>query len=163
MCIYLCLSLSVTNDCRIYVPLYLKIILPGTPTLTRSIDRKTAVISLTKTLTNSKAFAETYAKGWSHTCNRLLELLINPPKIDSKDDVVHEHDVEDMSFGVGYTELVTIRPPPLDYFPNVHVGKEWVGQELSTANHQTNGQISQFIQQRLEPQSQTALMNYMQG
>ena len=159
--IRICQTLSPQPD--LYVPLYLKIILPETPKLTRNVDRKLAVISLTKTLTKSSAFAERYARGWGFTCNRLLELLINPPTIDGKDTAVHEHDVEDMSFGVGYTELVTIRRPPLDYFPDVQIGKTWVGQELTSANTRNNGQIGQFIQQRLDANSQNSLMGYMQG
>lgn len=154
-------SLSPQTD--VYVPLYLKIILPETPKLTKNVDRKLAVISLTKTLTKSQAFAEKYAKGWGFTCNGLLQLLINLPTIDGKDTTVHEHDVEDMSFGIGYTELVTIRRPPLDYFPDVHIGKAWVGQELSSANTRTNGQVGSFIQQRLDANSQSSLMGYMQG
>jgi exportin-2 (importin alpha re-exporter) len=142
--------------------MYLTIVLPETPKLTRNLDRKVAIISLTKTLTKSKAFAETYPKGWAFSCNHLLDLLINPPKIDGKEAMAHEHDVEDMSFGVGYTELVSIRRPAIDYFPGIQVGKEWVGQEFTAANNQTNGQIGRYIQERLEPSSQSALMNYMQ-
>ena len=153
-------SLSPQTD--VYVPLYLKVVLPETPKLTKNVDRKLAIISLTKTLTKSKVFAEKYVKGWGFTCNALLQMLINPPTIDSKDTTVHEHDVEDMSFGVGYTELVSIRRPPFDYFPEVQIGKAWVGQELSTANTQTNGQMGKFIQERLDSTSQTALMEYMQ-
>ena len=148
---------------RIFVPIYLKIILPTTPTLARPLDRKIAVISLTKTLTKSRAFAERYAKGWGYTCNRLLELLINPPVIaNAGTNIADDHDVDDMSFGVGFTELVTIRRPPMDYFPGVQVGKEWVGQELNAANTQSNGQIANFVQTRLEESSQDALKNYMQ-
>ena len=121
------------------------------------------MISLTKTLTKSRAFAETYKKGWGYTCDRLLELLINPPVIPAHSSaIVDDHDVDDMGFGVGFTELVAIRKPAQDYFPNVQVGKEWVGQELTTANTQSNGQVASFIQERLAPESQQALMAYMQ-
>ena len=67
-----------------------------------------------------------------------------------------------MGFGVGFTELVTIRRPPTDYFPDVVVGKQWVGQELSTANAQSNGVIAGFVRERLTADSQKALMAYMQ-
>ena len=152
-----------THNSSIYVPMYLTIILPTTPTLARPLDRKTAVISFTKTLTKSQAFANTYKKGWGLTCNRLLELLLNPPVIPSNSaNVADDYDVDDMGFGVGFTELVTIRKPSTDYFPDVVVGKEWVGQELSTADAQSNGAIASFVRERLTEDSQKALMGYMQ-
>ena len=110
----------------IFVGLYLNIILAGTPKLKRPLDRKIAVISLTRTLIHSQAFADQYKKGWGFTCNRLLELLINPPTISDKEDVIVENDVEDMSFGVGYTQLVTIRKSSVDWWPQVSDIKSWV-------------------------------------
>ncbi len=55
----------------VYVPLYLTIILPTTQQLARPLERKLAVVSLTKTLADSQAFAAKYAKGWGKTCEAL--------------------------------------------------------------------------------------------
>lgn len=65
------------------------------------MDRKTAVVSFTKTLAHSEAFANRYKKGWGFTCEALLKLLELPPLPVTKDDIITEHDIEDMAFGVG--------------------------------------------------------------
>lgn len=44
----------------VFKPLYLTIILPDTQKLARPTDRKTAVVSYTKTLTDSQAFIDRY-------------------------------------------------------------------------------------------------------
>ena len=147
----------------VYVPLYLTIILPNTPKLHRPLDRKTAVISLTKTLTRSEAFAVQYKKGWGFTCDQLLELLINPPVPADNDELITENDVEDMSFGVGHTPLSTIRKAAKDYWPDITDIKKWVSTELKTADSQQGGKISGFVQDRLTPESRAALVAYMQG
>ncbi|KAH3226524.1 hypothetical protein KXV86_000838 [Aspergillus fumigatus] len=51
----------------LFTPIYLNIILPETQKLARPLDRKTAVLSFTKTLANSEAFANRYKKGWAFT------------------------------------------------------------------------------------------------
>ena len=146
----------------LYVNLYLKVILPGTPKLARPLDRKTAIMSLTRTLTSSSAFADTYAKGWGYTCDRLLELLMNPPVIAQTDDVVAENDVDDSAFGVGFTQLVTIRRPGQDQWPEIQNVKTFVSSELKAADSQKGGQISRFVQERLTSESREALISYMQ-
>ena len=116
----------ITNS--LYVQLYLNVILPESQKLARPLDRKTAVLSFTKTLANSEAFANKYKKGWGFTCEALLKLLELPPLPASKDDVIAEHDVEDMAFGVGFTALVTIRQQVRDPWPDTGADlKLWVG------------------------------------
>ena len=146
-----------------YTPLYLSIILPETKKLARPLDRKTAVISLTKTLIGSKAFAERYVKGWGFTCEALLQLLENPPLPSTIDDLIIDHDVDDMSFGVGFTQLNTIKKPPRDFWPEVTDVKRWVSSELKTADVRQMGKISSFAQARLSPEAQQALAPYMQS
>ena len=137
--------------------------LPGTPKLTRPLDRKTAVVSLTRTLTDSAAFSETYKKGWGYTCDRLLELLINPPVVTKGDDVIAENDVDDMSFGVGFTQLVTIKRPATDHFPDIDDVKTWVGAALKDGDARHGGKIGTYVQERLSPESKNALLTYMQS
>jgi len=145
------------------VPIYLKIILPDTPKLTRPLDRKIAVISLTKTLGDSAAFAEKYQKGWGYTCDRLLELLINPPVISQHEDYAVEGDVDEASFGVGYTPLVTIQKLPQDYWSEVTNVKGWVGEYLRAADSRHDGKIGTYVQERLSPGSKQALISVMQA
>ncbi|KAL2785466.1 CAS/CSE protein [Aspergillus keveii] len=146
----------------LYVQLYLNIILPDSQKLARPLDRKTAVLSLTKTLANSEAFATRYAKGWGFTCQALLKLLELPPLPASKDDVIAEHDVEDMAFGVGFTALVTIRPQVRDPWPDTGSDlKLWVGKYLKEADQKQGGKISGFVQERLGTQEKTVLSTYI--
>ena len=147
----------------IFVPLYLKIILEHTPKLARPLDRKTAVISLTKTLADSTAFAETYQKGWALTADALLELLVNPPVPAATDDVIADHDVDDMSFGVGFTPLTTVRRAPRDPWPEVGNVKGWVGEYLRGVDQREGGKIQGFAEKRLEERSRVALVGYMRG
>ncbi|KAJ0425340.1 CAS/CSE protein [Aspergillus carlsbadensis] len=146
----------------LYVQLYLNIILPESQKLARPLDRKTAVLSLTKTLANSEAFATRYVKGWGFTCQALLKLLELPPLPASKDDVIAEHDVEDMAFGVGFTALVTIRSQVRDPWPDTGSDlKLWVGKYLREADQKQGGKISGFVQERLGAQEKAVLSSYI--
>ncbi|MCJ1310181.1 importin-alpha export receptor [Agyrium rufum] len=146
----------------LYTQLYLSIILPETAKLARPLDRKIAVISLTKTLTDSTAFAEQYRKGWGFTCEALLKLLENPPLPATTDyDIIVEQDVDDMSFGVGFTALTTIRKPVQDPYPDITDVKVWVGQFLRSSNARLGGKVSNYAQERLSPQAQQALAPYV--
>lgn len=146
----------------LYVQLYLNVILPESQKLARPLDRKTAVLSFTKTLANSEAFANKYKKGWGFTCEALLKLLELPPLPASKDDVIAEHDVEDMAFGVGFTALVTIRPQVRDPWPDTGADlKIWVGKCLKEADQKHGGRISAFAQERLEDQAKAVLGSYI--
>lgn len=142
--------------------MYLNVILQDTQKLARPLDRKTAVLSLTKTLANSDAFATRYAKGWGFTCNSLLKLLELPPEVAHKDDLIAEVDVEEMSFGVGFTPLNTIRAQPKDPWPETGADlKAWVGTYLKEADKKHGGRISQFAQERLDDQAKAVLGSYI--
>ncbi|KAL2871331.1 putative chromosome segregation protein Cse1 [Aspergillus lucknowensis] len=146
----------------LYVQLYLNIILPESQKLARPIDRKTAVLSFTKTLANSEAFANKYKKGWGFTCEALLKLLELPPLPANKDDIDAEHDVEDMAFGVGFTALVTIRPQVKDLWPDTGADlKPWVGEYLKEADQRHGGRISAFVQERLGDEAKAVLSGYI--
>ncbi|PYH94234.1 Cse1-domain-containing protein [Aspergillus ellipticus CBS 707.79] len=147
---------------ELFTPIYLSIILPETQKLARPLDRKTAVLSFTKTLANSEAFANRYKKGWGFTCEALLKLLELPPLPASKDDLIAEHDVEDMAFGVGFTALNTVRPQTRDPWPDTGADlKAWTGAYLKEADKKHNGRISAFVQERLEAQAKTVLLSYI--
>lgn len=152
-----------TVHASLYVQLYLTIILPDTQKLARPLDRKIAVISLCKTLTDSVAFAEKYKKGWGYTCETLLKLLENPPSIASTDDTIADQDVDDMSFGVGFTQLQTIKRPARDFWPGVTDVKSWVGQELQSTNAKQGGKMKSFAEERLvqSPRALQVLSTYM--
>ncbi|KKK25752.1 hypothetical protein P175DRAFT_0331301 [Aspergillus ochraceoroseus IBT 24754] len=146
----------------LFTPIYLNVILPDTQKLARPLDRKTAVLSFTKTLANSEAFASRYKKGWGFTCEALLKLLELPPVPTSKDDVIAEHDVEDMAFGVGFTALNTVRPQARDPWPETGADlKIWVGKYLKEADKKHNGRISAFVQERLGAEAKAVLGSYI--
>ncbi|PYH48199.1 putative chromosome segregation protein Cse1 [Aspergillus saccharolyticus JOP 1030-1] len=146
----------------LFTPIYLNIILPETQKLARPLDRKTAVLSFTKTLANSEAFANRYKKGWAFTCEALLKLLELPPLPASKDDIIAEHDVEDMAFGVGFTALNSIRPVPRDPWPETGADlKAWTGKYLKEADAKYSGRISGFVQERLGEDAKRVLTSYI--
>lgn len=152
---------SDTVQDAVFVPIYLTFILPTTAQLARPLDRKLAVISFTKTLTDSQAFATKYIKGWAKTCEALLKLLENPPMPVAVHDAVAEADVDDLSFGVGFTQLSTCKKAPIDDWPEVTDVKSWVGSSLKTADGRRGGAIGGYVNERLSPEAKTVLMSYM--
>lgn len=89
----------------------------------------------------------------------MLEL---PPVPTSKDDIIAEHDVEDMAFGVGFTALNTIRPQTKDPWPETGADlKVWVGRYLKEADKTHGGRISGFVQERLGAEARTVLSSYI--
>ena len=143
----------------VFVPIYLKIILPTTGNLTRPIDRKSAVVSFVSTLVTSNAFAQKYKKGWAFTAEALLKLLENPPVAAATSDNIVEQDVDDMSFGVGFTPLNTVTKSPRDPYPEITDVKAWVRQQMV----KNGSKVSAFAQERLSPEAQPIFIGYMQG
>ncbi|KAJ5109859.1 hypothetical protein N7532_002504 [Penicillium argentinense] len=147
----------------LFTPVYLKVILQDTQKLARPLDRKTAVLSLTKTVANSEAFATKYSqKGWGFTVSALLKLLELPPDVTHKDDVNAEVDIDQMAFGVGFTPLNTIRASPKDPWPETGADlKAWVGTYLKEADKKHGGRVSQMAQSRLDDQAKAVLSSYI--
>ncbi|CAI6333968.1 unnamed protein product [Periconia digitata] len=156
--------LAVTDQVQhdVFKALYLTIILPETQKLSKTTDRKTAVVSFTKTLTDSQAFVDRYPKGWTFTTQRLIELLVNPPVPAAADDVIADQDVDEVGFGVGFTQLNTCKRPPKDPFPEITDVKAWVGQYLKEGNTRHGGRIVKLVQERLDVQTKGVLAQYLE-
>ena len=103
-----------------------------------------------------------YQKGWALTCEALLKLLINPPLTPSFEDNIADQDVDDVGFGVGFTQLSTCKKPPKDPVPDVTDVRKWVGQCLKEADARHNHRISAYVQERLTPEARDALVAVMQ-
>jgi exportin-2 (importin alpha re-exporter) len=127
------------------------------------VDRKLAVISLTKTVCESQAFAQQFHKGWARSVGLLLGLLVNPPVVASGlgDELIAEADVDDIGFGMTYTALNTCRPVARDDYPEVTAVAPWVSAYIGAANGRHGGAISKFISERLTPEQQEALRQYL--
>ncbi|KXX74491.1 Importin alpha re-exporter [Madurella mycetomatis] len=148
---------------NVFTPFYLTVILPTTGQFARPVDRKLGVISYTKTLCDSEAFAARYQKGWGFTCNNLLDLLKNPPRVAAGfgDEIVNEADVDDIGFGVGFTPLNTCKRGPRDDFPEIIEVDKWVSQFIKEANLRHGGKIAGFVETRLTPEAKAALAPYL--
>jgi exportin-2 (importin alpha re-exporter) len=146
-----------------FTPIYTGTILPNTQKISRPFDRKTAVISLTRTLADSQAFVQRYArKGWTITCEALLKLLINPPLPTAADDsIIEDRDVDELGFGAAFTQLNTCKQPPKDPWPEVQDVKAWVGTTLREADQRHAGRIGRFVNEKLDAQGQAALGQVM--
>jgi exportin-2 (importin alpha re-exporter) len=145
----------------IFRPVYLQTILPDTQKLTRSFDRKIAVVGLTKALADAEAFVSRYPKGWAFTCEALLKLLINPPVLSAGGDDIADADADDPSFGVGFTPLNTCKKPTRDPYPEAADVKAWVGGYLKEADGRNGGRIGGFVRDRLNDQQRGALAAIM--
>jgi exportin-2 (importin alpha re-exporter) len=91
----------------------------------------------------------------------LLKLLINPPVASAGDDSIVDQDVDDLGFGVGFTQLNTCKRAPKDLFPEVSDVKLWVGHQLKEAESRTGGRIGSYVQERLNEQQRGALIQLM--
>jgi exportin-2 (importin alpha re-exporter) len=142
---------------------YPPFILQETEKLARPVDRKVAVVSYTKTICDSPAFATRFQKGWAHSTRMLLALLVNPPTIAGGvgDEIIAEADVDDIGFGLTYTALNTCKPVARDDYPEITDVKKWVSDYISAANQRHNGAIIGFIQERLGDQEKHALATYL--
>ncbi|CRK46465.1 hypothetical protein BN1723_007073, partial [Verticillium longisporum] len=143
----------------LFANVYPTFILADTEKLANPVDRKLAVISLAKTVCESKAFAEQFKKGWARSVGLLLTLLVNPPVVTSGvgDEFIAEADVDDIGFGLSYTALNTCRPITRDDYPEVTAVAPWVSVYINSANNTHGGQISNYIAERLTPEQQEAL------
>lgn len=146
---------------NVFKDLYLSIVLPKTQELARPLDRKLAAVSFTKLLADSEAFAVRYPKGWCHTCNALLKLLEVPPVPLKGEEMIADHDVDDSSFGVGFTQLQTIRRPANDPLTDVTDLRKWVGQYLQAADRRHSGRIGKFVSEGLSESAKNVLLTYM--
>ncbi|KAI0194082.1 CAS/CSE protein [Xylaria flabelliformis] len=147
---------------NLFTQIYLTIILPTSGQLVRPVDRKAAVISFAKSLGDSNAFAQRYVKGWRFTCEAMLNMLMNPPKVTmgTGDEVVNEADVDDIGFGLGFTPLNTCKKAARDDFPEVQDIQQWVRQYLMDANTRHNGAIAGYMD-RLTDEGKQALRMYV--
>lgn len=151
---------------KIFPQIYQAIIRKTTGQFARPVSRKLCVISYTKSLCDSKEFAVTYAnKGWGMTAESLLDLLKNPPQVTAGlgDEIITEADVDDIGFGqTGFTPLNTCKRGAHDFFPEITDVQVWVSEHMKKTNAQHNGIIVQFVQQRLTPEAQQAIAQYLQ-
>ncbi|KAF4978128.1 hypothetical protein FZEAL_5460 [Fusarium zealandicum] len=151
-------------EAGIFTKVYPLFVLAETEKLARPADRKIAVVSLTKTLCNSQAFAQKFLKGWANSCRILLSLLANPPNVatGTGDEIVAEADVDDIGFGMSFTALNTCRALTRDDFPEVLDVTKWVKEYMVAANQRHGGAVEGFIGQRLGPEEQEAIAKYIQ-
>ncbi|KAI1096818.1 putative mportin-alpha export receptor [Rostrohypoxylon terebratum] len=148
---------------NLFVQIYLGIVLPNSDLLNRPVDRKLAVISFAKSMGDSAAFAQRYQKGWRFTCEAMLKLLLNAPKVatGTGDDVVNEADVDDIGFGLGFTALNTCKKSIIDVYPEIQDVKVWVRQYLTDANARHSGAIAKYIMERLSDEGKAAMAIYV--
>lgn len=148
---------------NVFQQVYPPFILQETEKLARPVDRKVAVVSFTKTICDSQAFAVRFQKGWAHSARMLLSLLVNPPTVTSGfgDEIIAEADVDDIGFGISYTALNTCRPIARDEYAEITDVKKWVSEYIAAANQRHSGAIMGFIAERLGDQEKAALATYL--
>lgn len=150
-------------DGNAFTSVYPPFVLSETEKLARPVDRKAAVVSLTKTLCDSQAFAQRFAKGWGNTCRILLSLLANPPVVGAGagDELIADADVDDIGFGMSFTPLNTCKALVRDDFPEVVNVATWVKEYMAAANQRHGGAIAGFINSRLTPEMQEGMAQYL--
>ena len=148
----------------IFQQIYPVFVLAETTKLARPVDRKLAVVSLTKTVCDSKVFADRFQKGWANTCRVLMDLLSSPPTVASGfgDEMIAEADVDDIGFGLTFTALNTCAPTVADEHRDVVDVVAWVRAYMADANQRHGGAIAGFIETRLPADQRDAVAKYLQ-
>ena len=77
------------------------------------------------------------------------------------DDIIPDADVDEVGFGVGFTQLNTCKKPVRDPFPEITDVKVWVGEYLKQANGRTGGKIVRLVDERLSPETKGTLAEYL--
>lgn len=127
----------------IFIQLYTAVVLPDTQKLQKPIDRKIAVIGLTKFVAFSNEIAVQYHKAWPNSVMALLKLLEIPPVPSQEGDVdLVDADIDDLSFGSTYTRLNTCKRRVLDLFPEVPRDlKKWCGSKIREGSATNGGRV----------------------
>lgn len=150
-------------DEKAFSQVYPPFVLAETEKLAKPVDRKTAVVSLTKTLCDSQVFAQKFVKGWANSCRILLSLLANPPVVSPglSEEIITEASVDDIGFGMTFTALNTCKPVAQDDFPDILDVTKWVKEYMGAANQRHGGAIEGFIAQRLPADQQQAIAQFI--
>ena len=78
------------------------------------------------------------------------------------EDTIVEQDPDDMSFGVGFTQLTTIKRAVRDQWPEITDVKRWVSESVQAADTRQNGKMTSFAQERLPAEVAPVFAVYMQ-
>ena len=132
-------------------------ILPDTHKLPRPLDRKLAIIGLTKLLLTSTTMGmPPYNKIRHSTAAALYQLIANPdavPQVPSgADDLSHEADLDEMGFAVVFSSLNTTKKPAEDPAPEIPMGRlrAWVIENFKGATGGPRDWLPANFRQMLE-------------
>ena len=76
------------------------------------------------------------------TCEALLKLLGTGLVPHAAAAEIVEQDVDDLSFGVGFTQLSSCRQTPRDPWPGITDLRKWVGATIREADGRLGGRVS---------------------
>ncbi|KAF3925560.1 Exportin-2 [Orbilia brochopaga] len=143
---------------KIFGEMYTTFIIKHTQKLTKYLDRKIAVVGLTRLVTVSTELAaprSLYANLWSGSVTTLLKLLEVPPIPSGGDgyDQTTEADLDDVSFSVSVATLNTARKNFVDPYPEVTDARKWVG-------GQVKGDMFKLRTSELTGEERTVLIGY---
>ncbi|KAI5849541.1 Cse1-domain-containing protein [Morchella snyderi] len=150
----------------IFGQLYQAVVLPDTQKLQRPVDRKIAVVGLTKFVAFSSELENRYHKTWPSTIMALLKLLEMPPLPVQEGENAAElvdADIDDLNFGSTYTRLNTCKTRAVDMFPQVTGDlKKWCGARIREGSAAKGGKVEEWIKAELPEEAKNMLRNYMQ-
>ena len=117
----------------IFVQVFTSVILLDTLKLQKPLDRKLAIIGLTKLLLTSSLITTPPYQAVSPTAAKTLHKLIATPEVvpqgpSATDDLSHEADLDEMGFGVAFSTLNTTKKAVQDPAPGVPMAglRDWV-------------------------------------
>lgn len=77
--------------------------------------------------------------------------------------MIQDHDTDDMAFGVGFTQLQTIKKVVRDEWAEIRDVKQWTREWLKSEDQRVGGAVGRTAQERLEGQVRDVFVGYLSG
>ncbi|KAK9371349.1 Cse1-domain-containing protein [Lipomyces kononenkoae] len=122
--------------------IFVHFLLPATPKMHTPLDRKLAIVGLTKILFDSPVFLQKYKPQWEAGARVLLTTLHSNSLVDVFEGGDELPDTgEDLAFGASFAKLNAVVWEGLDPANAVTDVKKFVGETISTAGHGVIAQV----------------------
>ena len=145
----------------IFPQIWTSFIIPTIPTLGNLLDRKTALLGVTKMVTESPLFFNKYPQLVAPTFETLIQTLTSEDVANFKSDFVDLDNMEEIiTFGSSYSKLAVVGEKPVDPLPEVDLTnnlKSYIAQLLGKYVNSQGTAFSSTILPNLSNDAQTKL------
>ncbi|GMM54242.1 importin-alpha export receptor [Maudiozyma humilis] len=145
----------------IFPQIWNSFILPTLPTLGNLLDRKIALLGVTKIITESAMFSNKYPQLMAPTFDSVIKTVTSEDVANFKSDFVDFDNMEEIAtFGSSFSKLNVVGEKPSDPLPEINLTndvKTFVGQSISKYVNAQGAAFSSSILPHLSQESQNGL------